>query len=530
MISEVDYIIVGAGSSGCVLAHELSKDRDVTIAVIESGPADRNFLIKMPRGIGKLLTPGNPHNSLYEVSRGGNRATELWMKGRTLGGSSSINGMVYVRGHPTDYDGWEAMGCAGWGWKDMLPCFIALEDHELGATSERGAGGPLRISMQPGTPLAEAVIEAAGQAGLPRTSDINSAYDDCMGYPPRTIWRGARQSAAVAFLRPAVARGNVHVMTDTDVERVTFDGRRATGVELRGKAGPRILRARREVILSAGALHSPKLLQLSGIGPAGLLQSHGIEVIADSPNVGRNLREHMGLEIKYRVTGGSLNEQFGGWRLIRNVLQYFLAKTGPMTFAASEFNGFLRSRPGLSRPDCQVMGGLYSMVRTDKGLSIDKEPGLTISGYFLHPQSQGEIRITSPDFRVAPYVNANYLDAEEDRIATIAMMRFFRKIAAQPALAPYIVREMVPGPAIETDDELLVDMLDRGASVYHVSGTCRMGSDAASVVDPELRVRGVTGLRIVDTSIFPDLVSGNTNAPAMATGMRASAMIRASRS
>jgi choline dehydrogenase len=527
MLSEVDYIIVGAGSSGCVLAAELSKSPDVTVAVLESGPRDTSFLIDMPRGIGKLLTPGDPHCWQYEVHKGGNRPNEIWLKGRTLGGSSSINGMIYARGHPGDYDGWEAQGCRGWGWKDMLPCFLAIEDHQLGASPMRGSGGPLKVTIQPGTELSSAVVAAGVEAGLTRTDDVNSELGDCIGFPARTIYRGARQSAAKAFLRPAMSRPNLHVKTDTDVLRIVFAGRRAVGVELKDAAGVRVLRARREVICAAGALETPRLLQLSGVGPGQLLRALGIDVVSDLPNVGRNLRDHMGISTTHRVKRGSLNREFQGLRLIWNLVRYLALKSGPMSLAASEYYGLFRSDPQLTRPDCQIMGGLYTMARTEKGLVLDKEHGLTISGFYLHPDSQGEIAIRSPDWQAPPRIDANYLATERDRNATLAMVKFYRRVAAQPALQRFMVGEILPGPQVTSDEDLLQDILDRGLTAFHAAGTCRMGSDPGSVVDTELRVRGVEGLRVCDTSIFPDLPASNTNAPAMAAGLRGAQIIQA---
>ena len=523
----VDYIIVGAGSSGCVLAAELSRDPAVSVALIEAGPKDDHFLIDMPRGIGKLLTPGNKHCWQYEVNKGGNRPSEIWLKGRTLGGSSSINGMVYTRGHPGDYDGWAAQGCGGWGWADMLPCFRALEDHELGASPMRGAGGPLKVTVQPASELAQAVVYAGAEAGLKPTEDVNSELGDCIGFPPRTIWRGARQSAAKAFLRKAMSRPNLHVMTETNVTRILIAGRRAIGVELSDKQGVRVLHARREVICAAGALETPRLLQLSGIGPGKRLRALGIDVVSDLPQVGKNLRDHMGISTSYRVDRGSLNQEFRGMRLLTNVLRYLATRSGPMTLAASEYYGLFRSDPALPRPDCQIMGGLYTMQRTDAGLAVDNLPGLTISGFYLHPDSQGELAIRSQDWREPPVITANYLATERDRKATLAMVQFFRKVARQPALKAYGIRELSPGPEIQGDEDLMQHILDHGLTAYHVSGTCRMGSDAAAVVDPRLRVHGVDGLRVCDTSIFPDLPASNTNAPAMATGMRGSQIIQA---
>jgi choline dehydrogenase len=526
MADEFDYIVVGAGSAGCVMANRLSENPQTSVLLIESGPADKSPLIDMPRGIGRLLAPGNPHVWSYEVSPGGNRDTAIWLKGKTLGGSSSVNGMVYVRGHPADYDGWKALGCEGWGWDDMRDCFVALEDHELGANPVRGAGGPLKVTVHPrGSRLCEAVLDASAEAGTPRVADVNDAPAGGFGYQPRNIWRGRRQSAAKVFLRPALGRPNLTVVTETDAIKILFSGQTADGVMVRDAAGDRAIKARREVILTAGSLASPKLLQLSGIGDGALLQRLGIPVVVDAPAVGQNMQEHYYLQVKFGVTSGSLNAQFGGLPLLGNLARYMLFGTGPMTHAAHELCGFVKTRPGLARPDAQLGVGLYSMGVTEKGLGLDAKPGITIGGYPVNPQSRGEFRITSPDPDAPPFINANFLAEAEDREASVAMVRYIRKIAAQPALKGFMVGELNPGPAVETDDEIVQAFLDQGSTAFHASGTCRMGADVASVVDPKLRVRGVEGLRVVDTSVFPTLVSGNTNAPAMATALRASRFI-----
>ncbi|MDB5584063.1 MAG: oxidoreductase [Bradyrhizobium sp.] len=530
MVAAADYIIVGAGSAGCVLAAELSSDPNVTVLLIESGPADNHFLIDMPRGIGKLLAPGSPRCWFYEVDKGGNRGSEFWVKGRTLGGSSTINGMVYARGFAADYDRWRALGCTGWGWSDMMPHFKAMEHHELGETAERGVGGPLRISTHPrdtaGAELCEAVIDAAEQAGVPRVADTNASPQGGIGYQPRTIWRGKRQSASKAFLHPAMNRKNLMVLSDTDVLRVLFDGRRATGIEVRDTDGIHRVDAGREIILSAGAIQSPKLLQLSGIGPGRLLRDLGIPVVHDHPQVGRNLREHYFLQTKYRVARGSLNHEFAGPRLLWNVVRYAVASSGPMTHAVQELIGYIKTDPTLTHPDCQIGVGLYSMGLGPKGLEVDRLPGMTLGGYPLHPVSTGELHIVSPEPDKPPFILANYLTDPADQATAVALVRCLRGIAAQPALAKLIVEELAPGPAVQTDDEILEDYLVRGVPGFHVAGTCRMGSDDQSVVDPTACVRGVSGLRVVDTSIFPELPSGNTNGPAMATGRHAAGMIK----
>lgn len=529
MHKSYDYIVVGAGSCGCVMANRLSNDSAVSVLLIESGPEDDSALIAMPRGIGKLLAPGNPHVWDYQASRGKDLGDELWLKGRTLGGSSSINGMVYVRGAPADYDAWEAQGCSGWGWKDIGRQFVALEDHQLGAADWRGVGGPLKVSVHPsGDELCDAVIAAAGQLGTAKVADTNhidSVKDGGFGYQPQTTWGGQRFSAAKAFLEPVRQRLNLTVLTATTVERIEFKAGRAVALQLRDASGQSTVGIGREAVLCAGAIESPKLLQLSGIGPGDLLRSLDIEVISDSPNVGRNLREHLYIAMQYRVTRGSFNHCFSGFGLLRSVLRYFISKKGPMTHAAHEAGGFVKTRKGLERPDAQIGVSLYSMLGDGNKVMIDKEPGLTLGGYFLHPESQGEIRIQSKDPSVAPLIDANYLNAEVDRTSGIALVRWFRQLAAQPALKPFIVKELTPGPDAQTDEQILAAVRHYGQTAFHVSGTCRMGPDQASVVDLHLRVRGVTGLRVVDTSVMPTLVSGNTNAPAMAIAMRAAELM-----
>lgn len=529
MLKTYDYIIVGAGSAGCVMANRLSHDPSVSVLLIESGPEHSSPLISMPRGIGKLLAAGNPHVWDYQASRGEGMADELWLKGRAIGGSSSVNGMVYVRGAPADYDAWEAQGCEGWGWKDIGRQFVALEDHQLGSAPWRGTGGPLKVSIHPANDeLCDAVIAAAGQAGTPRvadTNDVDAVGHGGFGYQPQTTWGGQRFSAAKAFLDPVRSRPNLTVTTASTVQRIEFEGDRAVAVQVRDASGLHSMGIRCEAILCAGAIETPKLLQLSGIGPAELLTRLGINVVSDSANVGRNLREHLYIAMQYRVTRGSFNHCFAGFGLVRSLLNYFVRKKGPMTHAAHEAGGFVKTRAGLDRPDAQIGVSLYSMLGDGNRVMIDKEPGLTLGGYFLQPQSQGEIRIQSTDPAVPPLIDANYLSAETDRVAGVALVRWLRRLAAQPALKPFIVAELTPGIEAQTDEQILGALRHYGQTAFHVSGTCRMGVDTDSVVDLQLRVRGVKGLRVVDTSVMPTLVSGNTNAPAMAIAMRAAEII-----
>ena len=527
-VQEVDYLIVGAGSAGCVLANKLSQDNSCSVLLLESGGPNTSPLMRMPRGIGALLVPTNPNVSSYQVAPQPGRRDELWLKGRTVGGSSSVNGMVYVRGAPADYDAWER-DCPGWGWRDLRPCFVELEDHELSATESRGRGGPLKVTVHPTRhELGDAVIAAAAQAGTPTVDDINDVQAVAaggFGYQPRTVWHGRRWSAADAYLAPALGRPNLKLATGTEALRIEFRDRRAIGVRVRGEGAERSILARREVIVCAGAIHTPKLLQLSGIGPATVLKEAGLDVLLDAPDVGRNLREHRYLAVQFRVNRGSLNSRLRGLGLARSLMRYFLTSGGPLSHAAHEVGGFVKSRPDLDRPDGQIGVGLYSMKESGQKVAIDDRPGLTIGGYFMRPESRGEIRIRSADPAAAPYIDPNTFAAKIDRDSSVGVFRWIRRLATQPALAPYLEQELTPGLAVQSDDDILEAYLRFGNTAFHVSGTCRMGSDERSVVDPTLKVRGVDRLRVVDTSIMPTLVSGNTNAPAMAIALRAAKIL-----
>ena len=519
-----DYIVVGAGSSGCVLAERLSRNAANKVLVIESGPVDSSPLIDMPRGFGRTLTDSKLTHVYVAKKTGGHNEPEYWVRGKTLGGSSSLNGMVYVRGQPSDYDEWN---CDGWRWADLKPHFKALENHELGASDMRGTGGPLNITIHPTKlPVLEAMIAAAAEMDVPTVDDLNSIDGAGFGYQPRNIWKGKRQSAAKVFLRPAMQRPNLTVITDTDVLRLTHEGRRITGVRIRNAEGERDIAAR-EVILSAGALNSPLLLQRSGIGPADHLKGVGVEVLHDAPGVGRNMREHRLLRAQYRLREGSENAAFQGAGLYLSALRYFLFKSGPLTSAAFEVGGFIRTEPGSGRPDAQLGMGPMSIDTSTPGLSLHGFPGAMCGGYVMRPESQGSILIGGLDSATPAIIDPNYLATDYDRRVSVALFRFIRAMFTQPALAPFVVGEIDPSAGIETDDEIIDAYHRIGGAGYHAAGTCRMGTDDASVVDTRLRVRGVKGLRVVDISVMPSLVSGNTNAPAMAMASRAGELILA---
>lgn len=535
MLDSYDYVIVGAGSAGCAVANRLSADRVTTVLLVESGPADDSIFIDMPRGIGVLVNPGSKYIWDYQVKTGGNGPAERWYRGRTLGGSSSINGMIYMRGAPIDYDGWAERGCEGWGWDEVLPTFVAMENHDLGAADYRGDKGPLRISTHPsGDPLFEAILRAGEEMGIKRTEDVNALEairNGGLGYQPATRYANKRFSAARAFLDPIKDRPNLHIVTNTDALKIEFEGRRAVAVVLRNLRGTKRVAAVAEIIVSAGAIETPKLLQLSGVGPQAQLRPLGIDVVVDAPNVGKNLREHRHADLQLRVRGHSQNKDLSGLRVGWSMLKYLIGTTGPMTHAAHEVGGFAKSQPSLDHADLQF--GLMSLSASSTGkegaVALDSQPGITFVTYFTRPESQGEVNVTSSSPDVPPEVNVNHLSAEIDRQKFVAAFRWNRRLSQQPALAPLVVEERPPAAGLETDDEILAHAMEISGSCFHTAGTARMGTDQYAVVDPRLRVRGVEGLRIADTSIMPTLVSGNTNGPAMMIGLRAAEFILADR-
>jgi choline dehydrogenase len=522
------YVVVGAGSAGCVLANRLSENPAHRVLLVEAGPEDKSPLISMPKGFGKLLA--DPKHTTYSpvVPHAGNgRREEVWARGKMLGGSSAINGMVYMRGHPDDYNDWEAQGATGWGWSEIGRCFKTIEDHALGADDLRGAGGALKVTpFTDRTKLADAVIAACARLGLAHRDDINRLDHEGVAYLTYTIRDGLRQSAARAFLAPVRTRPNLTVVANAAVTRVRFEGTRAVGVEARIAGHLQHFEASREIILSAGALESPRLLQLSGVGDAAHLQSIGVAPVAHNAGVGLNMREHLLYMEQWRLKEwrDSQNREFSGWRLGLNATRYLAFKNGPLSIGSWPVGGFFRTHAGAPRPDAQLMMSPFSLDFA-AGMAMEASPGMQLFSYGLRPNSQGRLRIASPDPDVPAHVDPNYLADEEDCRVAIATMRFMRQLCEQPSLAALIDHETRPGPATQSDAQVLDAFRQGGQSGYHACGSCRMGGDGGSVVDPALKVRGVQGLRVMDLSIAPTMISGNTNGPVMAMAWRGAELI-----
>ena len=525
--AEFDYVIVGAGSAGCVLANRLSASGKHSVLLLEAGPKDRNIWIHVPLGYGKLFK-AKAVNWMYqtEPEPGLDGRSIFQPRGKTLGGSSSINGLLYVRGQHEDYDRWRQLGNTGWGFDDVLPYFKKAEDQQRGGDDYHGSGGPLPVSdTRHPDPLSNAFIAAAVESGLPFNPDFNGAAQEGVGLFQTTTRHGRRASTAVAYLRPALRRGQVRVETAALAQRVLFEGRRAIGVEYKQHGVTHVARARREVLVCSGAFNTPQLLQLSGIGPAALLQQHGIDVVMDAPGVGNDLQDHMQVRIVMRCAQKiTLNDIVNHpVRKAMMALQYAAFRTGPLTIAAGTAGAFFRTDPRLSTPDVQVH---FLPFSTDKmGEALHAYSGFSASVCQLRPESRGSLRIRSADPAVPPEIRVNYLATETDRTTNVEGLKRLRKMLRAPALKPFVVEELEPGLNVADDADLLAYCRQRGSTIYHPTSTCRMGNDALAVVDQRLRVRGIDGLRVVDGSVMPDLVSGNTNAPIIMIAEKASEMI-----
>ena len=529
-----DFVIVGAGAAGCVIADRLSANGRFTVAIIEAGGSDRRFWVQVPLGYGRTLHDRSV-NWAYrtEPDPGLGGQQDYWPRGKVLGGSSSINAMVWIRGDSRDFDDWAAEGNPGWAYADCLPAFKSLEDNEAGEDAWRAKGGPLHIADVSNRlhPLARRFIEAGREAGLPFNPDFNGAAQEGIGVYQINVKRGWRMSAAKAFLRPAAARRNVQLFVRAHACNILFEEKRATGVEIdRGGRRERI-EARREVIVAAGAVNSPQLLQLSGVGPPAHLKAIGVDVLSESQAVGSHLQDHVGINYTYRSYVKTLNDELRSWRgKFVAGLDFLLRSRGPLSISLNQGGGFVRTRAGLTRPNIQLYLQAISTFQAKSGtrplLTPDPFSGFSLGLSNCKPVSRGAIMARSRDPFAPPRIAPNALSEEADVQDMLEGVQFLRKLAAQPALKAVISEELAPGPKVVSEGALIADFRARAGTVYHPVGTCRMGRDATNaVVDARLRAHGVEGLRVADASIFPSIISGNTNAAVMMVGAKAAAMI-----
>jgi choline dehydrogenase len=524
-----DYIIVGAGSAGCVLANRLTENGKHSVLLLEAGGSDKRFYVQMPLGYGKTFyDPAVNWMYAAEADPGLNGQKDHWPRGRIIGGSSSINAMVYIRGHQDDYKSWGEAAGIDWGWDSVLSAYKQLEDTSTGGNAWRGAGGPLHISDQTARvhPLTFKYIEACQAVGLPFNADFNGETQEGAGTYQLTAQNGQRLSAARAFLWPASKRKNLRIETNAMVQRVDFEGQRAIGVTYLQRGVQQSVKAGREVILAGGAVNTPQLLMLSGIGPAQHLRSLGIAVKQANEHVGQNLEDHVGLNYTYRMNVPTLNDALRPWwGKLKVGLQYLLLRQGPLSLSINHGGGFFKTKPHYTRPNMQLYMQAFSTLLPRAGerpiLNPDPFSGLSIGLSNCRPTSRGYIELKTASASDHPKITANAYGTEHDVQEMLDAVKFIRRIAAAPPFAELVAEELRPGPQVQSDADLIYDFKQRSGTVYHPSCTARMGRDAnASVVDPQLRVHGLAGLRVCDASVFPNLIAGNTNAPAIMVGWK----------
>ena len=529
-VQEYDYIVVGAGSAGCVLANRLSADPANKVLLLEAGAKDWNPWIHVPVGYFKTMhNPATDWCYMTESDKGIDGRKLQWPRGKVLGGSSSLNGLLYVRGQKEDYDRWEALGNKGWSYKDVLPYFKKSEDQERGADDYHGIGGLLKVSdLRLRRPIADMFIKAAEQIGIPFNKDYNGAEQEGVGYFQQTAHQGFRWSTAKGFLKPARSRSNLTVLTHAHTSKVIFDETgdkpKAVAIEFLHKGSSQTVKVRKEIILSAGAIGSPQILQLSGVAAPELLAKHSIPMVKELPGVGQNLQDHLQIRLVFKTKQNTLNDELNSYfKQFKVGLQYFFKRTGALTLAASQIVIFTKTKPDLERPDIQFH---FQPLSADKpGDGVHPFSAFTTSVCQLRPHSSGHLEIKSTDPLQHPAIHPNYLSDERDLAVAVESIKVARRIAEAPALAPEILDEYVPGREFQTDEELLLAARKYSQTIYHPTSTCKMGNDEMAVVDDRLRVHGIEGLRVADASIMPEITSGNTNAPAIMIGEKASDMI-----